>query len=49
MNQQRLEQSLGVSPNEALADRGTDIIKNIKELQKTEQSLFDQLQAGGRV
>ena len=33
MNQQRLEQSLGVSPNEALADRGTDIIKNIKELQ----------------
>uniref|UniRef100_A0A6C0FGS6 Uncharacterized protein n=1 Tax=viral metagenome TaxID=1070528 RepID=A0A6C0FGS6_9ZZZZ len=46
MNQQRLEQSLGVSPNEALADRGTDIIKNIKELQKTEQALFDQLQAG---
>jgi len=41
-----LDQSLGLAEAGQVNDRGTNIIKNIKELQATEHGLFNQLQRG---
>lgn len=41
-----LDQSLGLAEAGQVNDRGTNIIKNIRELQSTEHGLFNQLQRG---